>query len=690
MGLKVKSLLFSFVLAIIATIGLSQVLPVFGNSPASTERISVSSTGAQADGIGSGLSNSSRTAISSDGRYVAFQSYATNLVTPSNPTGLSVYLRDQSAGITILVATGSRDASISADGRYIAFASGGINRGVFVYDQVNQSTERIDVTLSGGAPSHSSSEASISANGRYVVFGSDSPDLVAGDINGFHDIFMRDRTAGTTARISVDSSGSEANNRSDFSAISADGRYIAFDSTATNLVPGDTNGVSDFFVRDTANGTTERVSVSSSGTQSDRHSGGPLAISADGRFVTFTSLATNLVSGDLNNLVDVFLRDRLLGATEVIGNLTGMQEGGTQPSISSDGRYVGFISRNQSLVTPDTNGSTEDVYVYDRQLATYERASVSTGGVQQNAKGVSAQVSSTGRYVIFSSQGTNLVPGDTNDVEDVFLRDRGVFDDTPPTVSNLAFSANPKGLTQNSTLSVDATDENDVQRVEYYLDTDPGQGNGTEMTLASGDTYTAELGTSLAVGTYQVYVRALDTQGNWSNPISEELVVSNQLTSVSPANIWVGLKNSDSVGVKFDFLAETYIGDTLITSGQLNSAPGGSSGFNNAKLNTVVFDSFSPVNIPQNAELKIKLYVRNACVGSGHNSGVARLWYNDSAANSRFDATIDSSNSDYYLLDSFLLSATPGSGPKKTIDVQSGTKCSPFKPFGTWTTTLNL
>src|SRR3989344_1383405 len=237
MGLKVKSLLFSFVLAIIATIGLSQVLPVFGNSPASTERISVSSTGAQADGIGSGLSNSSRTAISSDGRYVAFQSYATNLVTPSNPTGLSVYLRDQSAGITILVATGSRDASISADGRYIAFASGGINRGVFVYDQVNQSTERIDVTLSGGAPSHSSSEASISASGRYVVFGSVSPDLVTGDINSVNDVFVRDRDNDTTTRVSVASDGTEANNRSDFSAISADGRYAAFGSTASNLVP---------------------------------------------------------------------------------------------------------------------------------------------------------------------------------------------------------------------------------------------------------------------------------------------------------------------------------------------------------------------------------------------------------------------------------------------------------------------
>lgn len=160
------------------------------------------------------------------------------------------------------------------------------------------------------------------------------------------------------------------------------------------------------------------------------------------------------------------------------------------------------------------------------------------------------------------------------------------------------------------------------------------------------------------------------------------------MLAVSPAEIWMGLKNSDDVGVKFDFLAEAYIGNDLITSGQLDSAPGGSSGFGNAKLNTIAFDPFSTVNISQNAELKIKLYVRNACVGSGHNSGVARLWYNDSAASSRFDATADANNSDYYLLDSFLLSTSPGSGPKQKVDVQSGAKCSPFKPFGTWSTTL--
>lgn len=162
---------------------------------------------------------------------------------------------------------------------------------------------------------------------------------------------------------------------------------------------------------------------------------------------------------------------------------------------------------------------------------------------------------------------------------------------------------------------------------------------------------------------------------------------SQQLTSLAPGKVWVGLKNSDDVGVKFDLKAEAYLNGNLVSSGEATSLHAGSSGFNNAKLNTINFNSFSSVNAPSGSTLTFKLYVRNACTGSGHNSGVARLWYNDAQANSRFGTTIASNINDWYLVTGFGLSVNPGAGPKKTIDVQSGAKCSAYKLFGSWVTT---
>lgn len=162
---------------------------------------------------------------------------------------------------------------------------------------------------------------------------------------------------------------------------------------------------------------------------------------------------------------------------------------------------------------------------------------------------------------------------------------------------------------------------------------------------------------------------------------------TNLLTSFSPANIWVGLKNSDDIGIKFDLKAEIYVNGILISSGETNSVSAGSSGFNNAKLDTINFNSFSPVDFPSGSTLTTKLYVRNACTGSGHNSGTARLWYNDSVADSQFGATIGANTNLYYLITNAGLSISVGVGPKQTVDIAAGTKCSPFKLFGTWTGT---
>ena len=161
------------------------------------------------------------------------------------------------------------------------------------------------------------------------------------------------------------------------------------------------------------------------------------------------------------------------------------------------------------------------------------------------------------------------------------------------------------------------------------------------------------------------------------------------LTSLGPANIWVGLTNSDDVGIRFDLRAEVYRNGTqLVGSGEVASVPGGSSGFNNARQDTITLTPIGGTTFRSGDTVSITLYVRNACTGSGKNSGRARLWFNDSAANSRFDATIGGNPRTYFLRDAFVLATSPGPGPKKTIDVAAGAKCSPYKTFGTWTTTI--
>ena len=160
-----------------------------------------------------------------------------------------------------------------------------------------------------------------------------------------------------------------------------------------------------------------------------------------------------------------------------------------------------------------------------------------------------------------------------------------------------------------------------------------------------------------------------------------------KVSALSPAKVWIALKNSDDVGIRFDLLAEVYKGSTPVGSWQVNSVAGGSSGFNNAKLDTIPLSLNTPVDFPPGTTLSIKLSVRNACSGNGKNSGSARLWYNDTAANSQFAATIGGVTSNYFLRDALMLANAAGPGPKKTIDVAAGAKCSPFKLFGTWSVT---
>jgi Tol biopolymer transport system component len=399
-----------------------------------TERVSVDSSGTQGNGY------SRFASVSSDGRYVVFHSVATNLV-PNDGNGLvDIFVRDRTNAVTTRAsaATGSANmastlCSLSPDGRFVAFASAATNLvasdtngapDVFVLDRPTGTIDRASVTSGGIQGIGESLHPAITPDGRYVVFDSYASNLAPGGTSGRSDIYLRDRQAGTTEVVSLSSGGAHGNSDSFRPQVSADGRFVAFESNATNLVTGDTNGVNDVFVRDRQLGTTERVSVASGGGQGDQYSY-VASISSDGRYVAFQSFADNLVAGDTNGQMDVFVRDRQAGTTVRASVSSGGVQGNSgsyTPSISANGRYVAFASDSSNLVAGDTNG-VGDVFVRDLQGNTTMLASASSSGAIGNGQSLLPSLSSDGRFVTFYSDATNLVGGDGNGFRDVFLRD---------------------------------------------------------------------------------------------------------------------------------------------------------------------------------------------------------------------------------------------------------------------------
>ncbi len=353
-----------------------------------TVRASVSSVGAE------GNSNSFSFSVSADGRRVAFYSYATNLV-PGDTNGLAdVFLRDTLAGTTVRASVSSAGVEgngnswypmVSGDGRYVAFESAASNlvpgdtnavTDVFLRDTLGGSTVLATVGLGGAAANAGSYSAAVSSDGRYVAFWSHASNLVAGDVNGYGDVFLRDMLAGTTALISVSSAGVQGNDMSGWISpgaslsLSADGRYVAFVSRASNLVPGDTNATFDIFLRDTVAGKTTRASVDSAGAQGNGSSYFP-SVSADGRVVAFESWATNLVPADTNGWKDVFVRDVLTGTTarasvDSLGAQASDGHSGS-PALSADSRFVACYSGASNLVPGDGNAE-EDAFLHQRLL----------------------------------------------------------------------------------------------------------------------------------------------------------------------------------------------------------------------------------------------------------------------------------------------------------------------------------
>lgn len=297
---------------------------------------------------------------------------------------------------------------------------------------------RLSVSSSGEQGNGYSNAPSVSADGRYVVFESDATNLVAGDNNGTGDIFLRDRQTGTTSLVTLSSTGQQANDYSYWASISGDGRFVVFTSAATNLVNGGANGMENVFIRDRVAGITEMISVASDETLANDHSGAGISVSADGRYVVFDSGATNLVNGDTNEAGDVFLRDRQTGITtriSVASDGTEANSGAWGPSISSDGRYVVFNSGSDNLVPNDTN-ECSDVFVHDNLTGTTVRASVNPAGEQANRYSRSGSISGNGRYVAFMSGATNLTSEDTYYYEHIYIHDLQTGETTPITTNS--------------------------------------------------------------------------------------------------------------------------------------------------------------------------------------------------------------------------------------------------------------
>lgn len=327
----------------------------------------------------------------------------------------------------------SRYPSISGDGRFVVFHSesnlaSGVNDGkthIFLHDRQTGITTRASVDSSGVQANDYSYDAEISSDGSFITFQSFASNLVSGDTNGMSDIFVHNRQTGATSRVSVGSSGGEGNGDSRASSISGNGRFVTFLSDADNLVSGDTNGSGDIFVHDRQTGSTIRVSVSSDGVEGNGGSFQP-AMSSNGRFVTFLSNADNLVSGDNNGKRDTFVHDLQTGQTTLASiNSAGVQVNGHsyEPKISGDGRFVLFGSFADNLVSGDTN-ARNDIFVRDQQTGIITRASVSSDGSEANNNSFSPSISSDGRFVVFMSCADNLVSGDTNEWCDTFAHDQ--------------------------------------------------------------------------------------------------------------------------------------------------------------------------------------------------------------------------------------------------------------------------
>jgi Tol biopolymer transport system component len=430
------------------SIGLSLVLlvgaaglfttTVFAHSSASSviTLVSIASDGTKGDRASDGPS------ISSEGHFIAFESAARNLVPGDTNGAFDVFVHDRVAGATSRVSVGadgaegnddSRQPAISADGRYVAFSSAASNLvpddgndavDVFLHDRRSGETRRVSVASDGAEGNSGSYAPAVSADGRFVVFHSAARNLVQHarkrSASPSWDVYVHDTSTGETTQVSVASDGSPGNDDSEEPTISADGRYVAFSSAASNLVPDDGNDAVDVFLHDRRSGETRRVSVASDGAEGDAGSE-HAAISADGRYVAFRSGASNLVTNDTNGRDDVFVHDHRSGETVLVSLDSSATWGNDNcgfPSLSGDGRFVAFWAAE--LLPVATGWEDGTVLVHDRLSGETTRVSIASDGAPAPAS-LPPVISADGGHIAFSSRAENLTPDSGDRRSDVFV-----------------------------------------------------------------------------------------------------------------------------------------------------------------------------------------------------------------------------------------------------------------------------
>jgi hypothetical protein len=497
-------------------------------APGDTVRVSVDSSGAQSNGY------SHSPAISGNKRYVVFDSEANNLVAGDTNDTTDIFVHDLQTGATTRVsltssgteANGpSSEPSISSDGRYVSFYSEASNLvaddtngvgDVFVRDTQAGTTTRVSVDSAGVQADGTSYTYynTISSDGNLVTFVSEATNLVADDTNGVPDIFVHNLQAGTTTRVSIDSTGAQANQGSGMATISGNGRYVAFYSEASNLVSDDTNGLRDVFVHDLQGGATVRVSVSSSGVQGDHASSEP-SISSDGRYVAFKSAAENLDAGDTYNFDHIYVRDVQASTTSRVSRYS---DGSTlvgwssEPSISSDGRYVAFAFDDRG----DGEGLYE-IFVHDRQSGATVNAS--HGGTSSEDSSFSPSISADGQLVAFGSVSSRLVSGDTNGASDIFVHENA-DQPGPPTVVSIIRSDTSPTAADNVHFTVTFSEAVTGVGANDFTLTTTGSLAGATVADVSGSNsvYTVTVNTGTGDGTLRLDVPdndgIFDTAGN--------------------------------------------------------------------------------------------------------------------------------------------------------------------------------
>lgn len=358
--------------------------------------------------------NSARN-VSLDGRYAVYGGFS------GGSTYQKLFVRDRSAGTILSTGLYGSLPTISNDGRYVAYlyrpSATPTQITVAVFDRVYSQNSVIYSAITDA------DNPAISADGNIIGFTTANSTVVAGDTNAKRDVFVYNMTTGVKERVSISDTEQQANGDSYGCTISADGRYVTFVSSATNLVPGDTDATWDVYVRDRQSGTTELVSVKTSGIKGSGAKSNP-SISDDGRYVVFDT-AGSLVDADTNALSDIYLRDRQAGETTRISvssspaNTQG-NYASYRPVISGNGQYVVFYSQSSTFVTGDTNGY-QDIFLRNLNTNQTTRISMCNSGNQVTGNCYTPSISSDGKYITYYTNSKYIVSDDIDSYNDVFL-----------------------------------------------------------------------------------------------------------------------------------------------------------------------------------------------------------------------------------------------------------------------------